>query len=1504
MATMLVASELPGERRQQRKDGREVPSLASMPVSEVMLHVRGMGVDGGTQYRAPPVPMDLPPTGRPQEPEPGGCAKTPVAPDGLPPSIFSLTLQAANKADPKDLDAFWDPAVAGAPAKASMQGKSRERVVPASPLLAVAGGLGVSPRMKTPPMPTTLPPTVGVPVQGKSPEHVVSASPLLAGAGGLVGSTRMKTPPMPTTLPPTGGVPNSYASTRPPVAPTCFPPTMVEEIAKTQAGNEAVSNALTEAPSAPSVLPPALGPGSARRRSDSPPPGIFSLTLGSGGGTFGKTAPAVELANEDTFWEEKSGGFSFGKEIPKADLSSEDAFWNSPSDMGPDGESQNEKPRVCLGAPDVLAAALKQEGGNDSSPTTVASTPIEELPTSPSHALATAPPAPLCLPPMVQFFSMAGNDSDDEASSNKGSVSPRWVKDSSSPRWCKDALSPDALKVDESGRTPSPSKQRKGKRFEQHEEACVVVASQPESEEKIVAPLKRMSTVMVIPSEVPCFSMADDDSDSCDGEEVDISFSSPRCTPRQIADASLFSAKKLQTPQKGEADLSSLPSTAASSDSPSRRIFIPPLKFPPQLGHPTAGGSPNVDEKTSSAGRPASSLLSGSPLQSAETGQPSQKKTRNEKGARRPPGLGEVSHVVQRLCSSDSVDCASPQWGVSSDLETSSPVQRRDRRHREKRASPERSRKGVSGSPSRRLAPVDAETSLSSLGPQAEVDAKQLPFPSDSDESPSGEVFARSPDGCPAAGSETTQIDGELKEYEVVDEQFRNLQERQMHAERHVQQLLEQLGSQVPDLSATGESSIQSSESGDVESLGATDDGLSVLDSRPATASARTTPRATPRGRDSGLSSAGNHTTGGHLSSRSSGGVLKPFGSSLASLASSPNSASSSPTSGKAHLFTPNGRSPTHKTPDAYSIQTPASSSNSPVHRDDVVGHLPPPIDWPTRSPSFARPSFSLSGLPTPPVEDSSNSLSRDVSGYFGGGGGGVVPVVSGNFGGGGGGVVGAQRSSASSCDEEPRLLLGPPRLQLHMSKPQPDSQQPQLRAPGGSYRSASEQFVGSGPASSSGAGAEPQPTRGVTLPRSLSQARRLSSPHQGAGGSLDHGGSSVSVADEELKLALAWKCVATPEGRLFFHNEPRGISQWHQPSDLRSVLGDWWETVGDSRPGAERFWRNDVLRMSLRKDPRQTTNIFQAALDGNLFFLQLYAGVDGVFDVADPKGRQALHYCCAGGATECAMFLLQRRSQVNVDCLDKSSSTPLHSAARYGSTPMVKVLLDAGANVNAVNSFGNTPLHEAASAGQLDCLHLLLLCGADARPKNVDGNTAAKAALRNNHPACVTLLERHQQYLPVADRAPSPRFEPKADPCVQKASSSISGARRLSSNTALCETAIVAVGAQPDSGTESDGNGLPASSGDSNEGANSQRDRRRRGLLQRMRDRLRGLSAMSKLLPRRSPRSPRSPRAAASENILAISNGTEASRDPRSVVRKGWRTWGRRTQTQSPREV
>jgi len=206
--------------------------------------------------------------------------------------------------------------------------------------------------------------------------------------------------------------------------------------------------------------------------------------------------------------------------------------------------------------------------------------------------------------------------------------------------------------------------------------------------------------------------------------------------------------------------------------------------------------------------------------------------------------------------------------------------------------------------------------------------------------------------------------------------------------------------------------------------------------------------------------------------------------------------------------------------------------------------------------------------------------------------------------------------------------------------------------------------------------------------------------------------------------LWKGWEIQTSPDGRIYYHHAVSATSQWDMPQDLRGVLGQWTEvTNSDGSP----YWYNELLSSSSWTDPRQCSSIHQAALDGELFYLQLYAFADGFHDALDTKGRSALHCACAAGQAEAALLLLKGKANLALE--DRHGSTPLHWACRYGHTMVCRLLLEAKANPDHANRLGDTSMHEAASQGQVETLQWLIRARADPRCRNLESSSPAEVA-------------------------------------------------------------------------------------------------------------------------------------------------------------------------------
>lgn len=98
-------------------------------------------------------------------------------------------------------------------------------------------------------------------------------------------------------------------------------------------------------------------------------------------------------------------------------------------------------------------------------------------------------------------------------------------------------------------------------------------------------------------------------------------------------------------------------------------------------------------------------------------------------------------------------------------------------------------------------------------------------------------------------------------------------------------------------------------------------------------------------------------------------------------------------------------------------------------------------------------------------------------------------------------------------------------------------------------------------------------------------------------------------------------------------------------------------------------------------------------------------------------------------------------------------SNTPLHSAAEWGNTEIVKLLLTYNADINATNSRGETPLHKAAQhSGRREIVNFLLANKANLNAKDTNGLTPLHTAELCGRRDVVVLLLTNKAEINVQD--------------------------------------------------------------------------------------------------------------------------------------------------------
>ncbi|KAM0235337.1 hypothetical protein ACHAP5_009732 [Fusarium lateritium] len=83
---------------------------------------------------------------------------------------------------------------------------------------------------------------------------------------------------------------------------------------------------------------------------------------------------------------------------------------------------------------------------------------------------------------------------------------------------------------------------------------------------------------------------------------------------------------------------------------------------------------------------------------------------------------------------------------------------------------------------------------------------------------------------------------------------------------------------------------------------------------------------------------------------------------------------------------------------------------------------------------------------------------------------------------------------------------------------------------------------------------------------------------------------------------------------------------------------------------------------------------------------------------------------------------------------------TPLHLAASFGDSRLIKPLLDRGADISAKDNTNDEPIHVAAQAGHLEFIKLLVQEGADATIKDLFGRSALFYAANYGHESLADL--------------------------------------------------------------------------------------------------------------------------------------------------------------------
>lgn len=120
---------------------------------------------------------------------------------------------------------------------------------------------------------------------------------------------------------------------------------------------------------------------------------------------------------------------------------------------------------------------------------------------------------------------------------------------------------------------------------------------------------------------------------------------------------------------------------------------------------------------------------------------------------------------------------------------------------------------------------------------------------------------------------------------------------------------------------------------------------------------------------------------------------------------------------------------------------------------------------------------------------------------------------------------------------------------------------------------------------------------------------------------------------------------------------------------------------------------------------------------------------------------KESPSFLAAALAGDEAAFQAQCKTRSQASQADTWGCTALHYAAKGGSAPIVKRLVDLGAWLEALDVWDETPLHIAARAGHVEVCEALLAAGAQVNALNAEEHTPLVVAGRADKGAVCTLL-------------------------------------------------------------------------------------------------------------------------------------------------------------------
>jgi len=172
--------------------------------------------------------------------------------------------------------------------------------------------------------------------------------------------------------------------------------------------------------------------------------------------------------------------------------------------------------------------------------------------------------------------------------------------------------------------------------------------------------------------------------------------------------------------------------------------------------------------------------------------------------------------------------------------------------------------------------------------------------------------------------------------------------------------------------------------------------------------------------------------------------------------------------------------------------------------------------------------------------------------------------------------------------------------------------------------------------------------------------------------------------------------------------------------------------------------WFRGVRSAQIERNER----LLQAVESGDLEQVKRVLTGGAVVNARTKSGLTALSIAVIRGYDEIALLLIEKGA--SLDARDKSGdrenrtpgNSPVHYAAIYGRTRVLKAMLDRGVSPNLRDRNGRTLLMMAAENGHRETVKLLLERGADPKTRSALGDTALDAARRRGDAEILRMMQ------------------------------------------------------------------------------------------------------------------------------------------------------------------